>query len=159
MLDRSILNQTLMASPLAGQSVMNPKGSRSVKDLVFTLNLTSLIDAFSILVIFLLISFGPGNPVQSNGIELPMATQTEAIEQGFVVTVRNNKTFIEDKEVTNDQVFQKLYELHQKKADSGLIIEADKRSDYASISPIIMAGAQAGFEKFKFAVVPGGTQK
>jgi biopolymer transport protein ExbD len=40
-----------------------------------------------------------------------------------------------------------------------LIIQADKRMDYTQISPVLQAGAHAGFQKFKFAVLQEGVQR
>jgi hypothetical protein len=35
----------------------------------------------------------------------------------------------------------------------GLVIVADRNMDYEALSPVILAGSQAGFTKFKFAVI------
>ena len=53
----SVLKQTAMNGNLASVSVLNPKGHSRKKNVHADLLLTALIDAFSMLVIFLLMSF------------------------------------------------------------------------------------------------------
>ncbi len=154
MVRNSVIKSTQMRSPLQGFSTLKPKGGKNSRQLLFSLSLTSLIDAFSILVIFLLMNVGSGQEVNiTKGMTLPTATQGETIaEEGVVVTVNQGRYFIESNELTRDQVFQHLYQMDKKKS---LILEADKATSYEALSPIIVAAGQAGIEKFKFAVLPG----
>ena len=72
-MSQSILNNESLRGPIANQGAVKSKGkSRKKADMVFSLNLTALIDAFSILVIFLLSNYsGDTNNVNvSNKITL-----------------------------------------------------------------------------------------
>src|ERR1700722_3088611 len=145
MLGRSILSSQLNQSALQGQSTLKPKGSRGKRSLMFTLTLTSLIDAFSILVIYLLVNFSsPTASLRVSGdLEIPMAAQSQNLAPGTVVSISRGHYFIDDKEIAANLLSEKLIELHQhvrrdvtEKDD--LVIQADRRIDYAALSPVIM---------------------
>jgi biopolymer transport protein ExbD len=154
MLKASILKSSHMRSPLKSTSIIDSKGSRSKSNLVFNLNLTSLIDAFAILVIFLLMNFSSSQFQEKikGQVSLPTATQSDQLEEGVVVQLRDGMYFIDDQQMTIQQVLQHFVNQETKTA---VIIEADKRIPFEQLSPLISASAQAGFEKFKFVVIPG----
>lgn len=152
------LSRTHLGSALAGQSMIRPQGSRHRRMMVAGLMLTSLVDAFSILVIFLIMNTGASQDVVNLGqkIVLPQAGESQFINQGIVVRVEDGKFMVEEKEVKLGNLIKELKALNDS-ADAakkdGLVIVADKSLDYADLSPVIMAGSQAGFTKFKFAVI------
>ena len=151
MLNRSIIKDQFVKSALQGQSVLIPARSRRRKILVFSLTLTSLIDAFSILVIYLLINFGAGQSVQpGRGMQLPLASQGVILNNGTVVSVNKGHYFIDGREVASADLARRLYEKRYKSNKpstevASLIIQADKQVSYDGLSPIILAGAQAEF--------------
>ena len=57
MVNQGVLKEKALGSILASSSVLNPESEHHKKSIVADLLLTALIDAFSILVIFLLMSF------------------------------------------------------------------------------------------------------
>jgi len=147
---------------LKSQSVLLPHNSKKHRPLMFTLALTSLIDAFSILVIFLLIQ-GPSGQKDINfdkNLQLPSVQQFSPMDEGVLVRIDNGRYFVENAEVSPQNLVQKLHDLRKKLIDSkvknnkSLIVQADKRSDFISINPVVQAGAQTGFEQIKFAVIP-----
>jgi len=152
------LSRTALSSALAGESMIRPHGSRHRRMMVAGLMLTSLVDAFSILVIFLIMNTGASQDVVNvgNKIILPQAMESQFINQGIVVRVEDGKFMVEDKEVKLGALIKELKALNDS-ADAakkdGLVIVADRSLDYADLSPVIMAGSQAGFTKFKFAVL------
>lgn len=166
MLGRSILNSQIMGSAIQGQSTLKPQGFKGKRSLMFTLTLTSLIDAFSILVIYLLVNFSsPTASLRVSGdLEIPAAAESQNLAPGTVVSISRGHYFINDKEITAQQLPEKLVELHTRvKRDltekDDLVIQADRRIDYAALSPVILAGSQAGFHEFKFAVLQGGVKQ
>jgi len=159
MLERSYLKSQMRNTGLKNQSTLRPKNALTRKGLMFTLTLTSLIDAFTIIVIYLLVNFGnPNQNTKLNGsIELPQAVKNDDVGEGTVVSIKNGRYFFETKEVTLAEITRDLVEVIQKKSgDQNLLIEADKSTDYQALSPIILAGSQAGFHQFKFAVLQAG---
>lgn len=160
----SVLKTQMQKSPLLQQKRVHAVGAVSKgKGLLFAMNLTTLIDAFCILVIFLLSNMS--TQVQQvevgKNMTLPAAELTEIMSTGVVVRLEENEIYVEDKKIATDDIVKVL--IAQKSAEkSSLIIQADKNSDYEKISILLRAGGQAGYEKYAFAVLPGtfaGTTK
>ncbi len=157
----SFLNQNQRRSPLLEAQKLNQKSVKKVgvKELAQVLPLTSLIDAFSIIVIYLLIG------TQSGGLEtplakvnLPIATNSATVEsQSAILKFEKNKYYLNDELVDARNLASKLSQLKnqsQNKQPIELMIQADQRIQYAQLDPVIKAGALAGIEKLKFAVLP-----
>ncbi len=112
--------------------------------------MTSLVDAFSILVIFLIINHSASQDVVNIGqnIQLPKAGDSQFIQEGIVVRVEDGKFMIEEKPVALPQLASTLKKLNDGTAEvakkEGLIIVADRNLDYADLSPVILAGSNAG---------------
>ena len=86
---QSILAQTAFESELMASSVIGPRHGRGKRSITADLLLTALIDAFSILVIFLLMSFSSTGEVLfiNKNTELPKSAQAEMLERQPVVKV------------------------------------------------------------------------
>ena len=155
----SPLKQTSLGSALAGTSMLRPRAGAHVRrTMIASLMLTSLVDAFSILVIFLIMNHSANNEVVDvgNKITLPVAGESQLIQNGVVVRVEGGKFLVEDKAVALSDLVSHLKKLNssvEMAKREGLIIVADRQMDYAGLSPVILAGSQAGFTKFKFAVI------
>ncbi len=153
----SILRQLKQQSPILSMKRINGDGDgKNKKSLFFSLNLTTLIDAFCILVIFLLSNMNGRvqNIQQNEKLALPSAAQTDLLTEGLVVRLEQNNIFVDDKLVDKNAVVETLVKAYQKDKKP-LVIQADKKSNYESIAFIMRAGGQAGFEKYVFAVLPG----
>lgn len=154
---QGILATQIQNSPLLIQKRVRATGSKPKgKNLLFAMNLTTLIDAFCILVIFLLSNMNG----QLQNIEigkktsLPTAVASDIMSAGIVIRMEENEIFIEDKKTTTENIVQTLINLKSKEKNS-LIIQADKEADYDKISMILRAGGMAGYDKYAFAVLPG----
>jgi biopolymer transport protein ExbD len=157
-------NSALLAkrkSPL--HSAMSLKGnekkaSHGGKELAMALPLTSLIDAFCIIVIYLLIG------TQSGGVETKMSTQInlpnavggQAVDKEMaILRIEKGNYFLDDQQVSRQTLGQKLSELKKKSKDPvELMVQADTKMDYADLDPLLRAGSEAGIEKLRFAVIP-----
>ncbi|MCB0349025.1 MAG: biopolymer transporter ExbD [Bdellovibrionales bacterium] len=161
----SMLKQAIMRGPLYN-NMMKKKSSSGQKSFVFALNLTALIDAFSILVIFLLSNFNSDaqNININSNMVLPKVTQAELMTMGTVIRIEGNKYLIDDKNVSLNDIVERLIatkksnEKQVEGVQSSLIIQADRNVGFDILSPIIKAGGQAGFNKYKFAVLPRGSE-
>jgi len=134
-------------------------GKKSKKTLDVLLPLTSLIDAFSIIVIYLLIG------TQGGGLEadIPSQLSLPTAEAGVIIesetpTVRivKGSYFINDKKVATQDLAQRLADLKKNNSKDAIeiLIQADQAMDYADLDPLLRAGSAAGIQKLKFAVVP-----
>lgn len=159
---QSVLNATAMQSVLATQSYLNGSTEKHKKSIVADLLLTALIDAFSILVIFLLMNFSSnGEILYINKMELPQANQVDVLERYPVVKFENGQIFLEDKAVTADGLVAGLLEVrkawqdvHPDQEYPGILtVQADRRSKYSELNGIVIAASQTGFSDIRFAVV------
>ena len=161
-LGHSIIKTSALDSVIGGNSVLSPKGSRHKREVHAELLLTALIDAFSILVIFLLMSFSSSPEILMTGkLELPKTATGEQLDRQPVVRTEDGKLFVEEKETTPDGLVQALLDVRKKFTDThpgevfpGIItIQGDRRLKYEALSSIVQASSQAGFSDIKFAVV------
>lgn len=159
----SILGNQSQHSVLGSLSVLNPDSKRVQKSIVADLLLTALIDAFSILVIFLLMSFSSTGEILyiGKGMELPVATQALQLERFPVVKLDNGAIYLEDAEVKIEGLTAALLELRKKYQETRpneeypgvMTIQADRRVKYEVLSQIVAAASQAGFSDLKFATM------
>jgi biopolymer transport protein ExbD len=125
------------------------------------LPLTSLIDAFCIIVIYLLIG------TQSGSLDIPLSErlhlpQTEGatalVKEIPILRIENGSYFINDKLVRPTDLAVYLTELKKSLGSSTeeveLMIQADQTMSYADLDPVIKAGSAAGIQNLKFAVMP-----
>lgn len=144
-------------SPLA--QVQRLKGDSSTpgrKDLAGALPLTSLIDAFSIIVIYLLIGTQSGMDTKvPSRLNLPIADSGVAVEAGSVVRIEKGRYFIDDKPVAAQQLGRALYDLKKRTTgEAQILVQADRAMTYANLDPLLRASSEAGLQKLKFAVMP-----
>ena len=124
------------------------------------LTLTSLVDIFTVSLVYLLVSTtdGAATGVKADGVDLPSAIQSSQLEDGVVVQVRNGQIVVDEKVISPDLLVSALkqqIEIAKEKSGKenlGLIIEADKNSEYDKLNPIMLASQQAGFARIKLAV-------
>lgn len=155
------LKNKVLFSPLASHSAIKPNNRRGKKGMNSALMLTSLVDAFSILVIFLMMnSANEQSDFQADkNIKLPSASQAEASLKTTEVKVVNGQFLINDEVVKENQLvvaleqIQKKLESEKSPAAKSLLIIGDKEMDYGTLNPIIVMGSRAGFSEFKFAVI------
>lgn len=160
---QSVLHETALQSALGAQSLINPKHGKWRRSIVADLLLTALIDAFSILVIFLLMSFSSTGEMLyfSKGQELPKASRADILERNPVVKLEQGKIFLETKEVTPDSLVAALLEMRKQfmenhpgeTAPEILMIQGDRRLKYEQLNQIILAASHAGYSDIRFAVM------
>jgi biopolymer transport protein ExbD len=160
---KSNLAKSNVNSPLERTQWLKNNGeSRSENNsLAPILPLTSLIDAFCIIVIYLLIGTQSGTlevPV-SDHMHLPKAEANIALDKELpILRIENGIYFINDKPVRPSELSVALIDLKKSTATgtdgAELLIQADTTMSYADLDPVLKAGSAAGIEKLKFAVMP-----
>ncbi len=156
----SFLKNKVLYSPLASQSALRPQGRRGRPSMGSSLMLTSLVDAFSILVIFLMMnsSTDQSDFQVDKGLVLPKATQAVATLKTATVKLNGGKLSVNDKPVTSEGLAAALKVVRDQLKASGstavdsLVVIADRDQDFLTLNPIIVAGSRVGFSEFKFAV-------
>ncbi len=152
----SLKDSITKTNTLLGQSYLKPQG-KSVKKRALALMITSLVDAFSILVIYLL--FGPalsGESIDPNlGIQLPIAYQSQLSEQNNILIVKKDKFILNHKEVNERSLvgeLKKSVEKLSKEKKNSLVIVADKNYDIEKLNPVLIAASEAGLNQLQLAV-------
>ena len=159
----SILSETALRTQLGAESILKPKDSRWKRVLAADLLLTALIDAFSILVIFLLMNFSSTGEILfiNKNMELPKAKLAEVLERNTIVKVEEGQLYVEGKAISQDDLMASLLNLrkewaetHQGEEFPGIItVQADRRTKYENLNSLVLAMAQAGFSDIRFAVL------
>lgn len=154
----AMMSRKMMHSPLLSQSSLK-RVKKGKKNLVAALMLTSLVDAFAILVIFLILNQSSSLPIDVNG-DMQLPATKEALMVGDAVTVTltaDGSRFEIDKKTVGINglvaTLKAAREAKPKESQNALMIMADKEINFADLNPIIVAGSHAGFTHFKFAVV------
>lgn len=163
MISDGILKTSVLTGTLEGQSIITPRGAKFKRQIAADLLLTALIDAFSILVIFLLMNFSSTGEILMIGKnqELPKAHLAEVLERNPVIKIDDGKIFVEDKMVNAKTITAELLELRKKYQDlhpyeafpGVATIQADRRVKYDFLNQVILGMNQAGYSDIKFAVV------
>ncbi len=163
MLSRSVIGISSFESVIADASTLKPTEGNRKRNIFADLLLTALIDAFSILVIFLLMNFSSTGEILFMGkdMELPKASLGEILAQAPVIKMEATKMYLEDKEVTTEGLVAELLELRKKfqvlhpneEYPGVLTIQADRRVKYDQLSPVVQASNHAGFSDIKFAII------
>ncbi len=161
-MQRSMSNLGQKKSPLL-EALRLPRQKSAKKPLsrglALALPLTSLIDAFSIIVIYLLIG------TQTTGIEtavpknmtLPSASHSVNVNKVMAtLRIQKGNYFLNEKSITVQSLTQQLTDLKKASTEKEmeLMIQADQEMQFAELDPLIKAGSLAGIEKLKFAVMP-----
>lgn len=158
---KSALGSTSVLGQLSGGSA---GGASRKKELGFSINLTTLIDAFCILVIFLLANMNGQTEVVdiSQKVALPLATQSELLEMGTIVKIEAGQFIVNETSISKDQLVKVLLDIRKNEKDekkkTSIIIQADRQTDFDLIGDILRAGGQTGFTKYSFAVLPGSVK-
>lgn len=157
---RSLLYNPSALTALEGQSCIKPRSERSSRGLYATLLLTPLVDAFSILVIYLMVSTTSSVDIDINqDIQLPEASYSSVIESGTLVQLSGKDFLIDEQKIGASDLLDYLTRLHEtlKKASDPkakkLIVQADRSENFETLNPLVMAGTQSGFEEIVFAVI------
>lgn len=164
MIIESVLKNTSLHSPLRQASYLRPEGGFAAeKSLDAPLMLTSLVDAFSILVIYLLMQFSASGEILiiNKNMELPKAFTSSELIRHTIVKFEEGKYYIEDKEVTEEGLVTALLKLREdwnkyrptEEFPDKLIVQADRRTPFKALNSVVLAGAQTGYSEIKFAVV------
>ena len=151
---------------------------RGRKNIVATLMLTSMIDVFAVLVLFLLQNFSATGEVLfiQKDIKLPAATRAMEIERAPVITISRDKITLEgemvgesfteniEKLTAENWEIQKLgFKLESMKnvyyLDKGIKfpgrinVQADKDLPFVLIKRVMFTCTQAGYFNINFAVI------
>jgi biopolymer transport protein ExbD len=123
------------------------------KDLNAPLTLTSLIDAFSILVIFLIVSGSNPKTIDTNNkIKLPKVASSEAVKPTLRISVSSDGYYFENKKMSFTDLIANVKANKSKIKDQRAILEADKNTPFEIIEPVMRIFADLDIEMIHLAV-------
>ena len=157
MLEQSqILRQTAPAS--VGMGFGHARSDKKKHE--SSLTLTSLVDCFTTILVYLLLasSFGTAELQIPNRMALPHAYHSANLEDGIVVVVNNHGQYTIEYGHTKSTVpVNQLFEaLHQEKSATSqnfVVVQADKSTNFSEVNPAVLTALQAGFKQVRFAVL------
>ena len=119
------------------------------------INITSLIDVLFLLLIFFIVS---STFLEQPGmkLDLPKTSHTEAVRmEGYTLFILTDGTlFLNEEEVTLENLAGRLDEIAPQLGDRGLILKADETVKYGLVVEIMDYVKQAGIEKLVVASTP-----
>jgi biopolymer transport protein ExbD len=163
----------LRSSPLSGGK----------KGMFASLNLTAMVDMFTILVVFLILLFTAAGQVSLNDrIKVPTSVAGVPLEEpGTVIMVSNEVLLLDDQGISEDQMGTELdipipglvksliarreYDESLKVRagnprdpsqpyDGIIIIQADVKTDFRMVRRVLASANEAGWAKIKFVTIP-----
>ncbi len=157
-----MFNGSMGQGGLSNKAGFGGRGKQK-KNLAATVMLTSLVDTFSVLVIYLLVNFSTTGELlyMSKGMELPAAAKAIELERNVVVKVEKDKLYIEEEEIPTAKLVKKLIDVKKNWEEyypdteftGAMTIQADRRQTYSLLSHVIQAGGHAGYSDINFAVI------
>ncbi len=128
------------------------KRNSTKKSLNVSLNLTALIDAFSILVIFMIFTMASGEYEPNEGIKLAEVAKSSQIDKSQIITVTPTEYMFDKQKMT----FAQLRTLVLSKKDQFLtkkaVVEADQATPYSQIQPVMALMSELEIETISLAV-------
>ena len=139
------------------------------------LQLTSLLDMFTIILVFLMVSFQAEDKdfVLHAGISLPQSTAQNPFKTAVNMAITDKAVFVEGKEIypltagrvketdvdegkiaVVTQAVKAAWGLHKvsKEDEDIVVIQADKRIPYQTIHLVMRSAAHSGFYRFRLAI-------
>ena len=149
------------------------KKSKAVKGVTATLMLTSMVDMFSMLVVFLLQTFSSSPEILiTKGVELPASFTAKIVNEAPVLSLSKDEIFLDQKLVGKISVIMKspgklTKSLRSIKSSwakshpgvpfpSEINLQADKDVPSTVVSKLMGIVTSAHFQKIKLAVISGG---
>jgi biopolymer transport protein ExbD len=96
-------------------------------------------------------SFGAEEINVPKDMDLPKAAHSQAASPSLIIQVRSNKIFINEKVISMNNLIESLR--GERKTHQAILIEADKKTKFSDLNPVVLSGLNAGFTDIKFAVL------
>lgn len=130
------------------------------KDIIPELNLTSLMDMFTIILFFFLATYSFEGVLMklAEGLNLPKSESKIPVAERYYIAVAKDRVIIDNEEFSNTglddvEVLKRLKEI-KVKGINYLVIQADRELPFYKVRNYIRLAVQAGFSKPYLAVLP-----
>jgi biopolymer transport protein TolR len=139
---------------------MGPINNNGRKQLVAEINVTPLVDVMLVLLIIFMVTA----PMMTQGLDVDLPeTTTKSLRQKedpIVVTVdKNGKISLDQTEVTQKVLYQRLASYGKQDKDKPIFLKADKTVPYGVVVTIMADVKRAGFDKLGMITQPAEEEK
>jgi biopolymer transport protein TolR len=139
---------------------MGPINNNGRKQLVAEINVTPLVDVMLVLLIIFMVTA----PMMTQGLDVDLPeTTTKSLRQKedpIVVTVdKNGKISLDQTEVTQKVLYQRLASYGRQDKDKPVFLKADKTVPYGVVVTIMADVKRAGFDKLGMITQPAEEEK
>jgi biopolymer transport protein TolR len=139
---------------------MGPINNNGRKQLVAEINVTPLVDVMLVLLIIFMVTA----PMMTQGLDVDLPeTTTKSLRQKedpIVVTVdKNGKISLDQTEVTQKVLYQRLASYGKQDKDKPVFLKADKTVPYGVVVTIMADVKRAGFDKLGMITQPAEEEK
>ena len=113
----------------------------------FHIDMAPLIDVVFLLLIFFMLTFA----IQGQGLalSLPEGEETEKVEKDIIVKIdRNNKLYLNDRQIQIDSLGAALGEDLLKRSDKMVVIDSAPKVKYELFARVLDVSREAGAENF-----------
>ena len=113
----------------------------------FQIDMAPLIDVVFLLLIFFMLTFA----IQGQGlaISLPEGEETKKVEKDIIVKIdRNNKIYLNDRQIEIDSLGAALGEDLLKRSDKMVVIDSGPKVKYELFARVLDVSREAGAENF-----------
>jgi biopolymer transport protein ExbD len=150
-------------------------GKRAPANQEMTLNITSMADIFTILLVFLLKSFSTSvsSITPSSEVQLPEVAKADQLQEALKLEISRDAILMDDKKITQLEAFEvPIFDqegdgtprslnaalIAQRRKNTlqkfpRLMILADQEAPYSTVKRVLASASQSGFAEFKLVVV------
>ena len=157
-MEKTILKNLKKKSVLESQSKFKENGTQNKKVIYKGILLTSLVDVFSILVIYLLVSSGAQQHdiMLKKGIVPPSSVSTDAIKNGLNIYVKNNRYYINDRLIKKNRLKRAIKYSLKKFKKRNIVLISDKKTNFKYLNPILIFSEELKIKNISFALISTG---
>lgn len=129
------------------------KKSSGPKSVVVPLTLTSLVDAFCMLLIYLIMATSGDSSLEpTEGIKLPEVTKGEVLVDAPTVTISGTQYLYQNQLFDFPALKAKMLSQKNLFSKHKAIVEADQATPYSSIEPLMVIMSELDVESIQLAV-------
>lgn len=117
-----------------------------------SLNLTALIDAFSILIIFMIFTMANGDYEPTEGMKLAEVAKAGEVSKTAIISVTATDYIFNNQKVSLAQLRNLVLSAKSSFIDKKAVVEADKETPYSQIQPVMALMSELEIETIQLAV-------
>jgi biopolymer transport protein TolR len=137
-----------MAGPMMASPVQRGRRRSGGRPLVAEINVTPLVDVMLVLLVIFMVTA----PLLTSSVEVDLpqtqAAQSRGQDEPLIVTITAaNKLYIQDSEISEEDLVGRLAAILRNKADSRVFVRADRNIAYGRVMEVMGRISAGGFDR------------